>query len=121
MAARILLIDDEPPVLLTYALILQQHSYDVVAVPSASEARSALQEGPFDIVICDLSIDGERGGFALLEEARTRHPRVATFLLTGYASEEQSAEAEGKGITLLYKPIGVQNLLQALEQRRKTA
>lgn len=118
---RILLIDDEPPVLLTYSLILRQNGYEIIGVPTAEEARAALREGEFEIVICDLSIEGERGGFNLLEEARNRMPGVSTFLLTGYASEEQSAEAKAHGIMLLYKPIGVQDLLQALEQHRKTA
>lgn len=118
---RILLIDDEPPVLLTYTLILQQHGYEVEAVASTAEARAELDRGSFDIVICDLSIDGERGGFTLLDEARQRLPRVATFLLTGYASEEQSQEAEENGITMLFKPIAVQDLLHALERPRKTA
>lgn len=118
---RILLVDDEPPVLLTFTLILQQHQYEVTAVSSAPEARAAMGEGAFDIVICDLSIEGQDGGFRLLDEARRRHSGVATFLLTGYASEEQSAEAERQGITLLFKPIAVKDLLQQLEQRRKSA
>lgn len=121
MSGRILIVDDEPPVLLTYTLILQQHGYEVTAAASADEARTELSGDRFDIVICDLSIDGERGGFTLLDEARQRHPRTATFLLTGYASEEQSREAEENGITLLFKPIAVQDLLHALERPRKTA
>jgi CheY-like chemotaxis protein len=40
---RILVVDDEPSVLLTYQMILEQKGYEAVAAPSSEEARRALE------------------------------------------------------------------------------
>lgn len=114
---RILLIDDEPPVLLTYTMILQRQGYDIIAAATAGEAREALRNHQFDVVICDLSIEGENGGFPLLEQAMQQNPAVTAILLTGYASEEQADEANAKGFTLLFKPIAVEDLLRAVSSK----
>ncbi len=41
---HILVVDDEPYVLVTYRLILQQQGYEVSAAISAAEARQMLTE-----------------------------------------------------------------------------
>jgi len=87
---RILLIDDEPSLLLTYSLILQRQAFDVVPAPTLAAARAAMQAGAFHAILCDLNIQAEGGGLPFLQEAQQTMPRATPILLTGYASPEQT-------------------------------
>jgi DNA-binding NtrC family response regulator len=55
--SRILVVDDEPNVLVTYRLILQQRGYDVSAALSSEEARTAIVNDESDLLLCDLSLE----------------------------------------------------------------
>ena len=110
----ILVVDDEPSVLLTYSMILRQSGYEVTGVATAREAKSTLQEQCFDLLVCDLALEGSRSGFEVLEFARGRYPGLPVILFTGYATRELVEETERKRITLLFKPIEVKDLLETI-------
>jgi len=110
----ILVVDDEPAVLLTYSMILRQSGYEVTAVSSAREAKIALKEQPFDVLICDLALESSRSGIEVLDFARALHLQMPAILLTGYATRELAEEAERKRFTLLFKPIEVKDLLETI-------
>jgi DNA-binding NtrC family response regulator len=123
VAPTILVVDDEPSVLLTYSMILRQSGYQVTAVASAREAKRALGEGCFDLLICDLALESSRSGLEVLEFARGRYPSMPAVLLTGYATRDLAEEAERKRMTLLFKPIEVKDLLETIARlaRARTA
>jgi len=111
---RILVVDDEPSVLTTYRMILEQKGYEVVPAPSAQEARRALEGGRLDLLLCDLSLGEKESGFEVIECARRCHPGLPSLLLTGYASKEISDRAQRLGISVLFKPIEIQEFLGAI-------
>lgn len=116
---RILVVDDEPAVLLTYTLILEQNGFAVEAVQSVQEAKVALGSKQFDLVVCDLSLSTNsahrgRGGLEVIEYARKRQPKVGAVLLTGFADKETTEEAARRSVALLFKPIDIQELLSTL-------
>jgi DNA-binding NtrC family response regulator len=110
----ILVVDDEPSVLLTNSMILRHHGYEVIGVATAREARVVLQEQRFDMLVCDLALEGSRSGIELLDFARARYPGIPAVLLTGYANHELEEEAVRKRITLLSKPIEVKDLMDTI-------
>ncbi len=114
--SHILVVDDEPNVLLTYRLILQQQGYAVSAALSSEEARKALREDGIDLLLCDLSLEKQENGFDVIEFARQKNPDIPTVLLTGYATPEATDRAEELGIPMLFKPIDIQELLQTISQ-----
>jgi DNA-binding NtrC family response regulator len=116
MATRptILLVDDEPSVLLTYSMILKQNGYDVSGASSAREARAAIDSRRFDLLVCDLGLDRDNGGFEVVAYARAKHPATPAILLTGYATREAAEEAERKHIIMLLKPVEIQDLLSSI-------
>ena len=69
---HILVVDDEPHVLVTYQLILQQQGYEVSAALSAEEARQMLLERKIDLLLCDLSLEKRENGFEVIEFARQK-------------------------------------------------
>ena len=111
---HILVVDDEPNVLVTYRLILQQQGYEVSAAISSEEARNILQKGGVDLLLCDLSLEKQQSGFDVISFGRGVDPAIQTVLLTGYASVEANERAEQENIPVLFKPIDIQQLLQVI-------
>ncbi|MGI9104469.1 MAG: response regulator [Terriglobales bacterium] len=114
MTTSILVVDDEPAVLLTYTMILRQHGYDVFGVATARQAKQVLQERGFDLLICDLALESSQSGFDVLRAARERYPSLPALLLTGYATSEIAEEAKRQHVSLLFKPIEVETLLRSI-------
>lgn len=113
---QILVVDDEPNVLVTYRLILQQQGFEVTAAISSEEARRAIDKTKLDLLLCDLSLEKQVSGFDVIEYARSKNPDLPAVLLTGYASQEANEWAEAKRIPVLFKPIDIQQLLETISQ-----
>jgi DNA-binding NtrC family response regulator len=113
---RVLVVDDEPSVLFTYRLLFEEQGYDVVAALSSEEATTALKDGAFQMVLCDLSLERDRTGFDVIGVARERSPSVPCVLLTGYANKEIADRAERNNVAVLYKPIEVDELLSTIQR-----
>ncbi len=111
---HILVVDDEPNVLVTYRLILQQQGYEVNAAISSEEARNTLQKGGVDLLLCDLSLEKQQSGFDVIQFGREIDPGLSAVLLTGYASVEANDRAERENIPVLFKPIDIQQLLTVI-------
>lgn len=119
--SHILVVDDEPNVLVTYRLILQQQGYEVSAAISSEEARNTLKRGGVDLLLCDLSLEKQQSGFDVIHFGRDIDPNLHCVLLTGYASVEANERAEQERIPVLFKPIDIQQLLQVISDLlRKT-
>jgi DNA-binding NtrC family response regulator len=113
---HILVVDDEPNVLVTYRLILQQQGYEVNAAISSEEARNTLQKGGVDLLLCDLSLEKQQSGFDVIQFGREIDPGLSAVLLTGYASVEANDRAERENISVLFKPIAIQQLLTVIAE-----
>ncbi len=112
---RILIVDDEPSVLVTYQMILEQHGYQVVGVSTTPAALEALQRNQFKVIVCDLQLETQRAGFDIIDFARKQNPELPAILLTGYATAEAAEEAAQKGVTLVFKPVDIQEFLPLLD------
>lgn len=115
----VLVVDDEPSVLLTYRLILEQKGYDVAAVDSSREAMATLKRRNFDVLLCDLSLEEKQSGFDVIDFAFTCQPEIRVALLTGYASRDVADRALLKGIVVLFKPIEIDEFLQSIAKLAK--
>jgi DNA-binding NtrC family response regulator len=113
---HILVVDDEPNVLVTYRLILQQQGYEVSAALSAEEARSMLARQSIDLLLCDLSLEKQESGFDVIQFAQLKKPGTPVVLLTGYATPEANDRAQELGIPVLFKPIDIKQLLQTIKE-----
>ncbi len=117
--SKILVVDDEPNVLLTYRLILQQQGYGVSAALSSEEARHAIEGDEIDLLLCDLSLEKQESGFDVIAFAREKNPLVPTVLLTGYATPEANERAQQLNIPVLFKPIDIKELLDTISELLK--
>jgi DNA-binding NtrC family response regulator len=108
---RVLVVDDEAAVLLTYQLILERQGYEVLACGTSVQAIAAMQNERFDVVLCDYSLEEQHTGFEVISAARILDPEVPAALLTGYATKETADEAASRGIGVMFKPIEIEEFL----------
>lgn len=108
---RVLVVDDEASVLITYQLILEQQGYLVTACRTSGEAIAAVTNQHFDAILCDYSLEEQHTGFEVIRAARKRDPDLPAALLTGYATLETVDEAQLKNIHVMFKPIEIQEFL----------
>jgi CheY-like chemotaxis protein len=52
--AKILIVEDEEPILHSYSLVLTKQGHEVVAVNNAPAGLEAAQKQPFDLILLDL-------------------------------------------------------------------
>src|SRR5512146_161581 len=115
-AAKILIVDDEPGVLLTSRAILQQEGYDVESAANGSEAVEAIRQRHYDLVLTDLKMPVV-DGLGVLAEVRKRSPLTVTVMMTGYGSVGSALDAVMLGAyEYLLKPIEVEDLKQAVRR-----
>ncbi len=111
---RILFVEDDESLLLTFSAGLEAEGYEVDAVSSTHEALTRLANGSYEIVITDIYID-ERSGLDVLRAARENHPDCAVIVITGQGTMETVMEAtSGGAFDYLAKPFDVSRLAETV-------
>lgn len=112
--SRVLLVDDDQPVLLTLKAVLELNGFEVDIAASVAQAREKLKAGEYDVVITDVRMETEDAGYEVLRLARAQRNRPATAILTAYPPSDEGWRKESVE-SLLVKPIGTRQLVQQLE------
>ena len=111
---RILVVDDEPPILFALRDYFQGSGYEVDCASELEEAQALLaEEASYDLVIADLRLDAWSGtsGLELIRDVRDRCARSRILFLTAYGSPEIEAEALRRGADVfLHKPVALPEL-----------
>jgi signal transduction histidine kinase len=112
---RILVVDDNRPLVENLAEILEGAGYRVTGAGTSAEALLAAAEG-FDVALVDLRLpDGD--GTALAPRLKELNPDGEVVLLTGFATLESAVAAVRAGAcAYLVKPCATQELLVTVEQ-----
>jgi EAL domain-containing protein (putative c-di-GMP-specific phosphodiesterase class I) len=101
---RVLLVDDDPRVLETFARILERVGYLVQGVVSGAAASAALARATFDVVVTDIRMPG-LDGIALLKSIRDTDSDLPVVVITGApALDTAIAAVEHGAIQYLIKP-----------------
>jgi DNA-binding NtrC family response regulator len=104
---RILIVDDEGPILFAMQEYFTAHGYVVDCAREAGEAEAKLEAGSYSVVIADLRLTGSHQveGLEIVERVRQRHPGTRVIVLTAYGSPELAREAKRRGADrFLHKP-----------------
>jgi PAS domain S-box-containing protein len=115
---RILLVDDEEPIITMEKQLLEHLGYKVTSRTSSLEALEAFRANPdrFDLVITDMAMPNMPGDKLAIELIKIR-PDIPIFLCTGFSenmSEEKAASLGIKGF--LFKPIIMKDLAQKVRE-----
>jgi len=111
--AKILIVDDEEVVRLSYTRILSGTNCNVKAVSTWTQVAQLMQEDPFDVVLLDLRMP-EMDGITVLRALKQRWPESKVIIITGYPTLESAKEAVALGAyDYLTKPVGPDQVIDA--------
>ena len=113
---RILIIDDERPILLTLEALLQRHGYQVDTAPTASQGLKLLKTKSPSLVLLDLQLpDAE--GLQTLDSIKGDSPEMPVIILTAHDSLHNAIESIKRGAYhFVSKPYAPEELLSLVEK-----
>ncbi len=120
--AKILVVDDDDAVRLSYGAILTRAGCEAQLVPDGEEALRTMQSHPSQLVLLDLRMPGA-DGLSVLEALKDRWPETEVVVITGFPTLESAKQAMRLGAyDYLAKPVGPDEVIgvarRALNHRR---
>lgn len=107
---RVMFVDDEEGVRVSWNRFLSQHGFDVTTAEDGARAINKLREEPVDVVVSDLKMPGV-DGIQLLQWIHEKRPQTQFILLTGYGNEDVERTVRELGaFDYLNKPISPDTL-----------
>jgi len=112
---RILIIDDERPILITLEALLERHGYQVDTAPTAAQGLKLLKSKSPALVLLDLQLpDAE--GLEMLDRIKTELPDMQVIILTAHDSLHNAIESIKRGAYhFISKPYASEELLSLVE------
>jgi DNA-binding NtrC family response regulator len=113
---RILIIDDERPILLTLEALLNRHNYQVETAATAAAGLKLLKDKSPALVLLDLQLpDAE--GLETLDQIKTEHPGTQVIILTAHDTLSNAIESIKRGAYhFISKPYAAEELLSLMNR-----
>ena len=113
---RVLIIDDERPVLMTLEALLKRHGYQVETAPTAAQGIKVLKSKSPTLVLLDLQLP-DADGLEMLDRIKTELPEVQVIILTAHDSLHNAIESIKRGAYhFISKPYAPEELLSLVEK-----
>jgi DNA-binding NtrC family response regulator len=113
---RVLIIDDERPVLMTLEALLKRHGYHVDTASTASQGLKLLRSKPSTLVLLDLQLP-DADGLETLDQIKTEVPQTQVIILTAHDSLHNAIESIKRGAYhFISKPYAPEELLSLVEK-----
>jgi DNA-binding NtrC family response regulator len=113
---RVLIIDDERPVLMTLEALLKRHGYQVDTAATASAGLKLLKSQPSTLVLLDLQLP-DADGLETLEQIKSEDPQTQVIILTAHDSLHNAIESIKRGAYhFISKPYAPEELLSLVEK-----
>lgn len=112
--ANVLVVDDNPDLLNTFALILKRKGYKVDTASDGLSAVTKVKERHFDVILMDIIMPRMDGieAFRLIREI---DPRARVILMTAYYEEDKISEALNQGVfSAIHKPVDIARLIDLI-------
>ena len=118
MAKNILVVDDEPNIVLSLEFLMKQSGFEVRTASDGEQALAAVAESPPDLILLDVNMP-RRNGYEVCEEIRSRDDwnNVRIIMLT---AKGRDIERE-KGLALgaddyITKPFATQEVVKKVKE-----
>ncbi len=109
--ARVLVVDDEPPIRRFLRTSLTPQGYDVLEAQDGTEALDTIKRNAVDVVVLDLGLPNMHG-FDVIERIRASKSAVPIIVLSSRADEAGKVKALDLGADdYVTKPFGMDELL----------
>lgn len=114
---KILLIDDDPIVLKSFARLLTIQKFDTITASNYEEAIKAIQNESFDLVVSDIRMPGKNGVETVADIQKNLKSAgkgdLPIIFITGYAEFGDQLNATFLG-EILTKPVDSEILLRTI-------
>jgi CheY-like chemotaxis protein len=111
---RVLVVDDQPPILDLISEVLLLLGHEVVTAADGAEGAEVFEHDPtFDLVITDLLMP-RLSGWELAQRLRAANPAVAIIVMAGSLDPTDLERARAVGVELLQKPVRLRDLQAAI-------
>jgi CheY-like chemotaxis protein len=115
-AYQILVVDDEPTVRRAIKMLLKFDGHEVHTADSGEAALTMFDQGKFDLIITDHSMQGMKG-HQLAALIKQRRPSQPVIMATAFAADFQTPGKPAAGVDcVLSKPFSLTELRQAITQ-----
>ena len=113
---KILIVDDERPILLTLEALLGRHGYEPQTAATAAYGLRMLKESAPALVLLDLQLpDGE--GLEMLDQIKREQSETQVIILTAHDSLNNAIESIKRGaFHFISKPYAPEELLSLVEK-----
>src|SRR5437762_10920395 len=113
---RILIIDDERPILLTLEALLSRHGFETETAATAAAGLKALKNKAASLVLLDLQLP-DADGLQMLDQIKGEHPETQVIILTAHDSLSNAIESIKRGAYhFISKPYAPEELLSLIEK-----
>jgi DNA-binding response OmpR family regulator len=114
---RVLVVDDEPNILLSLEFLMQQAGFEVATATDGETALQRVAEQPPDLILLDISLPG-LSGFEVLEQLRAQpeHARLPIIMLTAHGREVEREKGLALGADdYITKPFSTRQLVEKVQ------
>lgn len=115
--AKVLVVDDEPNIVLSLEFLMQQAGFDVATAEDGETALASVADGAPDLILLDISLPGI-SGFDVLERLRANpvHARLPIIMLTAHGREVEREKGMALGADdYITKPFSTQVLVEKVK------
>lgn len=120
---KILLVDDDPDLILAFEAILISRGYNVATALSKNEGLDKQKSFQPDLAILDVMMDDEHDGFDLARQLKQEIPELPVIMLTGISEVTgvnfRAAAADPEWLPAdeyLDKPVDPDELVNVIEE-----
>lgn len=115
--AKVLVVDDEPNIVLSLEFLMQQAGFEVATAEDGEGALARIAESAPDLLLLDISLPGI-SGFDVLERLRAdpAHARLPIVMLTAHGREVEREKGLALGADdYVTKPFSTQALVEKVK------
>jgi len=88
MPGKILVIDDEPLILIAVERALSRVGYTVTPAGNVKDLASALSNAPYDLLITDIHL-GEESVDSIIQKVKETSPAIRVIYMSGMENEDR--------------------------------
>jgi DNA-binding NtrC family response regulator len=118
---RILLVDDEPDITLSFGIVLEDNGYVVDAFNSPILALSSFEQGLYALALIDFRMPN-MNGFELYNELRKIDDKVMACFITAFDIQKEDLKAavpelNTEKAVIIKKPINIDDLAKTVAEK----
>jgi DNA-binding response OmpR family regulator len=116
---KVLIIDDDPHLLLGLTPRIKANGYNVVIAPDAASAMAVAQKESPDLILLDLRLPAVSDGLLLLQNIRSTAELMRTpviVLSSACAAESEKLVLDAGAVSFFQKPVLNDELLAAIRR-----